>query len=370
MARTKYTPKVNLEPTWADGSEPCSKLALIEAFAWYNEERTSKDARKYLTTYLVEQDLLSTVQKKALPFLSDIWHINAGWVARMLSNGAWIPDVSFASFNEEIKELKVRLDNIAKERQLDAPPAQEDVISIQERTLAKADEFIYELELKFDKMWNRKRTNYQFEPYKWMMEAGVKPAHAGRIAEYFRARAKDWVSIIEQSKKDDYIKESYPWPKKDMVDAATIFLSFATDAEKLSSNKKAARKPRKKKPISHDKMVKSLKFLREDTENKLTSINPVKIIGAQQLWIYNVKTRKLGVYVAADTVGLLVKGSSIDNYKYSESFSKTLRKPADILSKVLSGGRIALRKIMGDINAKAAELNGRINKDTVLLRVE
>lgn len=370
MARTKYTPRTNPEPTWAEGSEPCSKLALIDAFAWYNEQRTSKDARKYLITYLEENDLLSSSQKKALPFLSDVWHINAGFTARMLSLGAWIPDISFQGFNNELTEFKSRLDNIVKERQLDDPPVQEETISIQERTLAKAEDFIYELEQQFDKLWNRKKTDVEFDAYKWMMNAGVKPAHAGRIAEYFRERAKSWVSIIEQTKKDPYVKESYPWPKKDMVDAATIFLSFATDAEKLSSNKKAARKPRKKKPLSFDKMVKNLKFLPEDNENKLTSINPVKIIGAQQLWVYNVKARKLGVYIARDAVGLLVKGSSIDNYKYSESVSKTLRKPKDVLSKVLSGGKIALRKIMGDINAKATELNGRINKDTILLKVD
>jgi hypothetical protein len=369
MAKTKYTPKLNAEPTWANGTEPCSKLALIDAYSWYNEQRTSKDARKYLITYLEDNNILSSSQKKALPFLSDVWHVNAGWTARMLSLGAWIPDNSFQSFSEELKELKSRLDNIVKERQLEDPP-QEDAVSIQERTLARAEEFIYELEAQFDKLWNRKKTDVEFDPYKWMMDNGVKPAHAGRIAEYYRARAKAWVSIIEQTKKDPYVKESYPWPKKDMVDAASIFLSFATDAEKLSSNKKAARKPRKKKPLSFDKMVKNLKYLQEDNENKLTSINPVKIIGAQQLWIYNVKTRKLGVYTASDSVGLIVKGSSLDNYKYSESISKTLRKPKETLSKVLGGGKIALRKIMGDINAKASELNGRINKDTILLRVE
>jgi hypothetical protein len=370
MAKTKYTPKVHLEPSWAPGEEPCSKISLITAFNWYNEERTSKDARKFLVEYLEEKNLLTTLQKKAVPFLSDNWHINTGWTARMLSLGAWIPDESFQSFNSELRDVTSRLDEIVKTRKLDVPVAPEDVVSIQERTLAKAEDFIQDLEIEFDKLWNRKKTDAEFVPYTWMMENGVKPAHAGRIAEYFRARAKSWVSLIEQRKKDEYVKESYPWPQKDMVDAAAIFLSFASDAEKLSSNKKAARKPRKKKPLSFDKMVKGLKFLQEDSENKLTSINPVKIIGAQQLWIYNVKTRKLGVYNATDSVGLLVKGSSLDNYKYSESVAKTLRKPKDVLTKVLSGGKIALRKVMSDINSKASELNGRINKDTVLLRVE
>ena len=86
--------------------------------------------------------------------------------------------------------------------------------------------------------------------------------------------------------------------------------------------------------------------------------------------LFRSKTRKLGVYVAADSAGLSVKGSAIENYKYSESISKTLRKPEAVLKKVLEGGKIVLRKVMGEINSKPVELNGRINKDTILLRTE
>jgi hypothetical protein len=155
-----------------------------------------------------------------------------------------------------------------------------------------------------------------------------------------------------------------------MIEGAKFFTLIVTDAEKLASNKSAARKPRKKKPVSFDKKVKNLKFKKDDVDNKLVSIDPVKIVGAEKLWFYNVKTRKLGVYVAADAAGLDVKGSAIQNYKYNESICKTLRKPKDVLSKVLDGGKIVLRKVMSQINSKESELNGRINKDTILLRVE
>jgi hypothetical protein len=201
-----------------------------------------------------------------------------------------------------------------------------------------------------------------------MVENEVKPMHASKIAEYFKQRTADWIAIIES--KDEYVKESYPRPRKEMIEAAKFFGLVATDAEKLASNKSAARKPRKKKPISFEKKVKNLKFKKDDIENKLVSIDPVKIMGAQKLWIYNTKTRKLGVYTAFDDAGLSVKGSSIENYKYSESVSKTLRKPKDVLSRVLDGGKVVLRKVMGEINSKPQELNGRINKDIILLRVE
>jgi hypothetical protein len=224
-----------------------------------------------------------------------------------------------------------------------------------------------ELEGKFDDVWHE-QSGEEFVPYTWMVENEVKPMHASKIAEYFKQRASDWIEIIES--KDEYVKESYPRPRKEMIEAAKFFGLVATDAEKLASNKSAARKPRKKKPISFEKKVKNLKFKKDDIENKLVSIDPVKIMGAQKLWIYNTKTRKLGVYTAFDDAGLSVKGSSIENYKYSESVSKTLRKPKDVLSRVLDGGKVVLRKVMGEINSKPQELNGRINKDIILLRVE
>jgi hypothetical protein len=232
---------------------------------------------------------------------------------------------------------------------------------------AKVDQFIMELEGKFDEVWH-KSSGEEFVAYTWMVENEVKPMHASKIAEYFRKRAAEWIAIIES--KDEYVRESYPRPRKEMIEGAKFFAAVAADAEKLSSNKNAARKPRKKKPVSFEKKVARLKYKKDDTENKLVSIDPVKIMGAQQLWVYNTKTRKLGLYIAKDEAGLAVKGSAIDNYKYSESISKTLRKPKEVLSRVLDGGKVVLRKVMGEINAKPSELNGRINKDTILLRVE
>ena len=364
----KYIPKVIPEPIWEKTGSPCTQFDLVKAFQWYNDNKDSKDARKYLVEYLSKSNQISAVQKQAAEHLNNSWNATDGFLARCLSRGAWIPDSTFANFNKRIEEFKTRLDEIVKEKSLGAVQQQTtNVVSIQERVQEKVDYFIMELEGKFDEIWHR-GSKEEFVPYTWMVENEVKPMHASKIAEYFKQRTSDWIAIIES--KDEYVKESYPRPKKEMVEAAKFFGLIATDAEKLASNKNAARKPRKKKPVSFEKKVKSLKYKTEDTDNKLVSINPVKIIGAEKLWIYNVKTRKLGVYVTADAAGLDVKGSAILNYKYSESICKTLRKPKDVLSRVLDGGKVVLRKVMNEINAKPQELNGRINKDIILLRVE
>jgi hypothetical protein len=365
----KFIPKVIPEPTWDSNAPPCAQIDLGLAFQWYNDHKTSKDARKYLLEYLTKSNMITPLQKQAADYLNDSWNIVDGWLTRCLSRGAVVPEKTLINFQTRMIEFRARLDRIIEQRGLGATVTVDtsNVVSIQERVQSKVDYFIMELEAKFDEVWHE-RSGEEFIPYTWMIENEVKPMHASKIAEYFKKRAADWIDII-QSKEED-IREAYPRPRKEMVEAAKFFTLIVTDAEKLASNKSAARKPRKKKPVSFDKKVKNLKFKKDDVDNKLVSIDPVKIIGAEKLWVYNVKTRKLGVYIAADAAGLDVKGSAIQNYKYNESICKTLRKPKDVLSKVLDGGKIVLRKVMSQINSKESELNGRINKDTILLRVE
>ena len=102
---------------------------------------------------------------------------------------------------------------------------------------------------------------------------------------------------------------------------------------------------------------------------KLVSVDPKTIIGASSLWVYNTKTRKLGVYHALDAAGLNIKGSTIQNFAESKSVCKTLRKPEVTLPELLKAGKVALRNILTDIRAAEKALTGRINADTILLRV-
>jgi hypothetical protein len=137
---------------------------------------------------------------------------------------------------------------------------------------------------------------------------------------------------------------------------------------KLAGESVKTRKPRKRKAKSAEQLVSKLNYAKDFAELKLVSIDPKAIIGASSLWVYNTKTRKLGVYHALDAAGLGIKGSTIQNFAESKSISKTLRKPAVTLPEVLKGGKVALRNILNDIRAAEKVLTGRINTDTILLR--
>ena len=67
--------------------------------------------------------------------------------------------------------------------------------------------------------------------------------------------------------------------------------------------------------------------------------------------------------------GLGIKGTSLTNFSEMKSVQKTLRKPEAILPEVVKGAKIFLRNVMESINSKDAKLNGRLNKDTVILKI-
>ena len=68
--------------------------------------------------------------------------------------------------------------------------------------------------------------------------------------------------------------------------------------------------------------------------------------------------------------GLSVKGTNLQGYNPDESVQKKLRKPDESLPQVLSGGKRVMKKLMSEINSKESPIsNGRINGDTILLRV-
>jgi len=67
--------------------------------------------------------------------------------------------------------------------------------------------------------------------------------------------------------------------------------------------------------------------------------------------------------------GLQVKGTTIIGFLEEESIQKTMRKPADQLKEFKGAGKVALRKFMDDIKTTDTKLNGRINAETVLLKV-
>jgi hypothetical protein len=170
--------------------------------------------------------------------------------------------------------------------------------------------------------------------------------------------------------KDPQLKEGYSHLKKKQLDELIKFYhSLIADAERYGDVAKKVRKPRKPRPVSVEKKLKTFKYQKEDANFKIASVNPEKLIGCQELWTFNTKYKMITVLRAADRGGLDVKGTSIINYDEKTSVTKrTGRKPEVFVKKVMETGKIGLRKIMDEMKV-AAPLSYRINENTILLRI-
>jgi hypothetical protein len=149
----------------------------------------------------------------------------------------------------------------------------------------------------------------------------------------------------------------------------SLFDQIILDCNKISNESIKTRKPRKVKKKTPEQLVAKVKVCYEFAELGLKSIPAKDIIGATQLWVYNTKMRKLGVYHAEDAGGFTIKGTSVENYNEIKSVQKKLRKPEVTLPEVLKLGKVAIRSIMTDIRAVESPLTGRLNTDTILLRI-
>ena len=197
----------------------------------------------------------------------------------------------------------------------------------------------------------------------------AKAAHARIIREFYN---RDLEELQEAATtKDEQLKEAYSHLTKVQLRKITAFYQEIVSACKmLAQEAKVNRKPKAKKAVPAEKIVAKLKYKKADEPLKLVSINPAEILGAKELWTYNTKSRKLGKYVATEFAELGVKGTSIINFDENKSVQKTLRKPIDQLKEFKAAGKVALRKFLDDINAVDTKMNGRINDEIMLLKVQ
>jgi hypothetical protein len=241
------------------------------------------------------------------------------------------------------------------------------VPTIQDRLNEKTADTIGELEGHYDEFIRDPK--YQFKPYDYLVANNVPQSQLSKYEELYQARFDELKLAFEKS--DEQITEGYSHYKATDFKRMFAFIDqILNDIIQYRGLKKLSKKIRAPKSVSKEKVVSKLKYAKEDKVLRLISINPADIIGAQTLYCYDTKTRKLIVYHADSIQGPLnVKGTGIIGFDTAKSVSKTLRKPADTLKEFAKASKVELRKFMDNIKAVETKANGRINPNQVLLKV-
>jgi hypothetical protein len=375
MARRK-TADINIdgqgaEPTWTEQhnwSEQEFKSKVGSALNWYNYFYEKKDGKKTLLAYLkkekYDKEVIASVQK------APDWSIGSTIVAlcKMRNRGLerQVDGANTSKFFEKrLGEIVEHGKSIIEVKEDDKPTAP--VISIQQRMLETASKQSEEIEDAIDEFTNNGYKG-EFDTFKLLQKNQVKGLIAQKMLGFYAGEADELEEALEG--KDEQLKEGYShFAKAELKRYAKFMRGICNDLERWINNQKTTRKPRKTKAKPVHKVVEKLKYKKSDIEYKLQSVQPETIVGAQQLWVFNTKYRTLGVYNAIDRGGLSVKGTTLLNFDEKTSLKKKLRKPDEVLQRCLTGGKIVLRKLLDEVNSKESVLNGRINEETILLRV-
>ena len=356
-------------PKFADekylGSEPTvtedsTQSEMAHAYSWFNYFYNSEDAKNFTISYLKSIKYDKDTTKKLASVKAIDLH-NIGWNCRLLATGSNLPSGVWENIENRIQSLAAQ---VVETEEGETEQSVQKVVSIQDRINAKASELIGELEEQTDVFFQE--GVIQFDVKKWSLEKGIKPQIAARIAEHFRPQYDEITEA--QTGKDPDLVEAYKGWRKPVLKILGLFIKKIIDhMDEVEVAGKAIRKPRKKKIKPPHALVAKMNYCA--SADTLTSIDPKGIIGASQLWSYNIKTRNLSVYHAVDRDGLSVRGSTIIGFDEAVSVTKKLRKPEVIIPQVLSLAKVPLRSIMKDLTTTEQRATGRINAETILLRV-
>ena len=369
FADEKYT---GGEPEWpaeaVDWDDDQFDNRLRKSFYYYNYYYNQKDTKKYVIEWLKSMPTLFTKEQvKTVEKTNDRWlPMTACSLIMAHRNGMPLKDKHIKFLTKIVDEVCERSQHEPVEEVISTPEQVVARPTIQDRLAEKTSEVIGEIEGFYDELLTTKKS--QFKAYDFLTTNKVPQAQLNKYIELFSVRRAELEAA--QRKDDTQLVEAYKHFKA--ADYKRIFDwidQFLAGVEQYSSVKKATKKARVKKAPSKEKVVAKLKYAKENKALKIVSINPADIIGSAELWCYNIKTRKLGKYVASSYQTLNVKGTTIIGFDVDKSVAKTLRKPEEQLKEFAKAGKVALRTWLKDIKSVEVKMNGRINEDTVLLKV-
>jgi hypothetical protein len=211
----------------------------------------------------------------------------------------------------------------------------------------------------------------------------VTQAHARKIKKYYTGWLEEAQAVADLPTaaqiakiKDEHeadlasqLREGYAHVKKaDAKKWLEALENLMSALDMIIDSAKATRKTRTKKAPSKEKMIAKLQYKDKDERYQIVSVNPLEIVDATEVWVFNTKTRKLGKYVAEQHTTIKIKGTTLQFYDEAASVQKTLRKPEETLKEFKRANKVALRKFLDNINSVEIKLNGRLNADTVILK--
>ena len=397
MADEKYT---GPEPEWTYSENWNAEEYYRERCRtpyYYNYYYTAKDGKPWVLGWMKEQGY-SKEDIASVKAVSDSWVPMTVWAyCRALSKGmpvnhkglpayldtlAGVANNAMMDADEYVKSKLVEViergktvkeEKVEEEKKKDIPRP-----NIQQLLREKAAEMTEEIEDFIEEFDYKPATLKKFDPLSLLRKVEAKGNHAKHIKSFYQLEFEEYDELLNppkrmtEAKKADYeqLKEGYSHLKKAEIKAVhQMYQSILDACDMLQQESKVNRTPRKKKPVSKEKLVAKVKYCKQDTPTKSVSLKPIECLDAGAIMVYNTKTRKLGIYYPAEYQSLTFKGTTLIGFDETKSVQKTMRKPAEQVSQFKKVAKRSLMKEFDAIKSVETKMNGRFNEQTLILRV-
>jgi hypothetical protein len=384
----KKAPKKTRDPLFADekytGGEPvwdterALKMSqeefdhfLRKGFFYYNYFYVQKDLKKHAVSWMQEQKYSKADVSAFIRSPDRAMCMTAYSLLMSHKQGMPFREKELTYFKQQIHNAINLADAEPAETVTGAKPSESvaavKIPTIQDRLNEKTSEHLAHFEGLYDEVILGETVDPK--AYEYLVSNTVPQSQIKKFEDLFMRRKTELGEAL--GKLDEQVAEAYKHYKAADFKRHHAFIQSILDAlDQYRSVKKATKKARVKRAPNKEKVVSKLKYMKEEKTLKLVSINPVDIIGSQELWTYNTKTRKLYKYIADSLHGPLgIKGTSLTGFDEAKSVGKTLRKPDEKLKEFGRASKVQLRKFLDEIKATETVGNGRINADMILLRI-
>lgn len=339
------------EPTVTESSY---RTDLMLALNWYNAFRDGKDIRTYATTFIKKfhPPLLSVATKASELELRQI-----GTLGRLICRNQYVSPEHILLISNQLFKLQHKYKHVkanVTQAETSVKP------SIQDRIKESANKYAASIDEAIDEFVANKAGS--FDTKQFLMTNEISGPVAKKLAELYQPLYDEITSS------DPSIQEGYSNFTKLQMRKFVAFVKNILDTCAQHGVSAVVRKPRIKKAKPAAVIAAKIQYLREHPELNLKSIEPAKLVGSKEVWLYNTFYRKLTVLKGTDSSVLEVRGTSLYNYDLETSGTKTIRDPAAFF-KTLTLGKRSLATAYKSITTKPSPAKSRLNDQTIILAV-
>jgi len=359
------------EPNWAKLSLATNEEEKYQAWAdtryFIHQEISSRESYKAFRDWISKSGWDKKIQErvKAAP---DYCYISIGEHAWFSAKVGWMPQQLRDYIEKRLPYLLEKGDKAIEEKK-----NKSEVIKLKPKVIrTQLEQFLSAFDESLDNLGDGKKAANIESLLKQIVLIPKELAEAHNELSGVKDEIDELVRVRKikggRSDWDEQLIEGYShWNTPTTRKILAFLTEGLTAIDSFTATKKTVRR---RKPQDPRKIVARLRHLKADKDFNIASINPVDILGSTEVWTYDVKRKRLGLYMSANPGGLNVHGTSIQGYDDDLSYEKTLRKPEEQLPLITKKSKKALHEQVGKIRGKQMKVKTRINANMLLLKVQ